>query len=95
MSKINFLTVTKGKDFEALEGSGFVGLAPTPATKEELENAMTNNQVPGFIAQLRHNSEFNSKFDQMFSIYLSNDGKSPGDISFGGYDLNRFAKAGR
>ena len=43
MSKINFLTVTKGKDFEALEGSGFVGLAPTPATKEELENAMTNN----------------------------------------------------
>lgn len=30
----------------------------------------------------------------MFSIYLSNDGKSPGDISFGGYDLKRFAKTG-
>lgn len=28
----------------------------------------------------------------MFSIYLSNDGKSPGDISFGGYDLERYAK---
>lgn len=30
----------------------------------------------------------------MFSIYLSNDGQSPGDISFGGYDLNRYAKRG-
>jgi len=28
----------------------------------------------------------------MFSIYLSNDAKSPGDISFGGYDLTKFAK---
>jgi hypothetical protein len=28
----------------------------------------------------------------MFSIYLSNDQKSPGDISFGGYDLERYAK---
>jgi len=28
----------------------------------------------------------------MFSIYLSNDNKSPGDISFGGYDLEKFAK---
>jgi len=30
----------------------------------------------------------------MFSIYLSNDRKSPGDISFGGYDLEKFAKPG-
>ena len=30
----------------------------------------------------------------MFSIYLSNDGSSPGDITFGGYDLGRFAKPG-
>lgn len=28
----------------------------------------------------------------MFSIYLSNDQKSPGDISFGGYDLEKYAK---
>jgi len=28
----------------------------------------------------------------MFSIYLSNDNSSPGDISFGGYDLEKYAK---
>ena len=28
----------------------------------------------------------------MFSIYLSNDHSSPGDISFGGYDQERFGK---
>jgi len=38
--------------------------------------------------------EFNNEFDQMFSIYLSNDGQSPGDISFGGYDLDKYAKKG-
>ena len=32
----------------------------------------------------------------MFSIYLSNDNikKVPGDISFGGYDLEKYAKKG-
>jgi len=28
----------------------------------------------------------------MFSIYLTNDQKTPGDISFGGYDLEKYAK---
>jgi len=50
--------------------------------------------VAGFIAQLRVNGDFNKEFDQFFSIYLSNDGSSPGDISFGGYDLDKFAKSG-
>ena len=31
----------------------------------------------------------------MFSIYLTNDKKTPGDISFGGYDLEKFAKKGQ
>jgi hypothetical protein len=48
--------------------------------------------VAGFIAQLKVNKDFNKEFDQIFSIYLSNDKKSPGDISFGGYDLEKFAK---
>ena len=61
IKKFNFLTVVSGKDLEALEGSGIVGLAPTPATKEEMDNAM-NTAVPGFIAQLRQNSDYNSKF---------------------------------
>jgi len=38
MNKFNFLTIVRGKDLEALEGSGIVGLAPTPATEETLYN---------------------------------------------------------
>lgn len=61
VSKFNFLTVVRGRDLEALEGSGIVGLAPTPASKQDLDNAM-NQMVPGFIAQLRENKDYNSKF---------------------------------
>lgn len=38
MTKFNFLTIVRGKDLEALEGSGIVGLAPTPANPESLSN---------------------------------------------------------
>jgi hypothetical protein len=34
------------------------------------------------------------KNDPQFSIYLSNDEESPGSMSFGGYDLSKFAKKG-
>jgi len=44
---------------------------------------------------MKANGDFNKEFDQVFSIYLSNDAKSPGDISFGGYDLDKFAKKGK
>lgn len=94
MNKFNFLTIVRGKDLEALEGSGIVGLAPTPATEETLYNEALKKQIVGFIAQLRANQDYNANFQQMFSIYLSNDGRSPGDITFGGYDLNRWAKHG-
>jgi len=30
----------------------------------------------------------------MFSLYLSNNEKVPGKITFGGYDLDKFAKKG-
>lgn len=30
----------------------------------------------------------------MFSIYLSNKENVPGDVSFGGFDLDKFAKKG-
>lgn len=94
MSKFNFLTVVKGKDLESLQGSGLIGLAPTPAKGTEMEKPMENG-IAGFVAQLKQNSDFNKEFDQQFSIYLSNDGKSPGDITFGGYDLDKFAKKGK
>ena len=66
--------------------------SPLPE-KNTLEDPM-NHGVAGFIAQLKVNQDFNKEFDQMFSIYLSNDGQSPGDISFGGYDLEKYAKQG-
>jgi len=87
------LTVTKGKDLEALEGSGIIGLSPAPSDKSEIENKNLT-EIPGFIAQLRESQGYNARFQQMFSVYLSNDQMSPGDISFGGYDLFRFAKPG-
>lgn len=93
MAHFNFLTVVRGKDLESLKGSGLIGIAPTPATGPDLKDPM-NNGVAGFIAQLKASTDFNKEFDQVFSIYLSNDGKTPGDISFGGYDLDKFAKKG-
>ena len=94
MSKFNFLTVVRGKDLESLKGSGLIGIAPTPAKGKDLTDPF-NNGVAGFIAQLKTSADFNKEFDQVFSIYLSNDSKSPGDISFGGYDLDKFAKKGK
>lgn len=92
---MNFLTVTRGKDLESLQGSGLIGLSPTPGEDKELASPLLNG-IPGFIAQLKQNSDYNHNYDQMFSIYLSNDNvdKSPGDISFGGYDLEKYAKQG-
>lgn len=56
---------------------------------------MDDVEAPGFISQLRQNTDFNAHFDQMFSIYLSNDGQSPSDITFGGYNLHKYAKKGK
>ena len=91
MEKFNFLTVIRGKDLESLNGSGLIGIAPTPPGSQQLIDPM-NYGVAGFIAQLKVSQEFNKEFDQIFSIYLSNDGLTPGDISFGGFDLDKFAK---
>lgn len=95
MTQMNFLTVTRGKDLESLQGSGLIGLSPTPGENDELASPLQNG-IPSFIAQLKQNSDYNHNFDQMFSVYLSNDNvnKVPGDISFGGYDLEKYAKKG-
>ena len=89
----NFLNVVKGKDLEALNGAGLIGLAPIPSKKKELEDAFDHG-IPGFVAQLKHNSEFVDARGHQFSIYLSNDESSPGALSFGGYDLAQYAAAG-
>ena len=90
---ISFLTVVKAADLSALKGSGLVGLAPSPAEKKNLDDPF-HSGVPGFVAQLKNNKDFNKDFDPMFSIYLSNDEAVPGKMIFGGYDLAQFAKQG-
>ena len=68
----NFLNVVKGKDLEALNGAGLIGLAPIPSKKKEIDDAF-NHGIPGFIAQLKHHKEFTDARGAQFSIYLSND----------------------
>jgi len=87
------LTVVKAKDVESLQGSGLIGLSPSPAKTKELEDPM-HNGVPSFIAQLRNSAKFNEDFQSIFSIYLSNKENVKGQMTFGGYDLAKFAKAG-
>jgi len=41
---------------------------------------------------LKHNAQFEKDFESIFSIYLSNDPKVKGKVTFGGYDLAKLAK---
>jgi len=50
--------------------------------------------VPGFIAQLKDSDSYGREFEKMFSIYLSNNQNVPGKITFGGYDVAKYAKKG-
>lgn len=90
---MSFLTVVKAKDIESLKGSGIVGLAASPATEKEIKDPLAGN-VAGFVAQLRLSKKYNDSFKEQFSIYLSNDFKSKGKITFGGYNLEKYAKKG-
>ena len=90
---MSFLTVIGAKDVENIQASGLVGLSPAPSSVGDLKNPMTRG-VAGFLAQLKDSKDYNYEFEEMFSIYLTNDQKSPGKITFGGYDTARFAKQG-
>jgi len=94
MDAMSFLTVVKAKDVDSLKGSGLVGLSPAPANDKDINEPFTHG-VPGFVAQLKHSKKYNDEFDKMFSIYLSNDDKYPGKITFGGYDVSKFGKKGK
>lgn len=86
IDNLSFLTVVNSADLSALRGNGLVGLAPTPPHQEELSDPMQNG-VPGFIAQLKNSQEYKKDLMSVFSIYLSNDEKSPGKMTFGGFDM--------
>lgn len=74
-------------DHEGLKGEGLIGLAPV--------EHISKKKIPGFIQQMKNNPDFTNNFDQMFSIYLSSDSSSPGGITFGGYDLQKYGKSGK
>ena len=79
VDNMSFLTVVNSADLSALRGSGLIGLAPTPPHQEELDKPMEAG-VPGFVAQLKHSQKYKDDLMPVFSIYLSNDEKSPGKI---------------
>lgn len=89
---MSFLTVVKSAQLEALKGAGLVGLAPSPAKDEQLDDPLAKG-VPGFIAQLKSNNQYLDKFEPVFSFYLSNDTKVKGKMLFGGADYI-YAKRG-
>ena len=90
---MSFLSVISSRDVESLQGSGLVGLSPAPAKELDIKSPMTNG-VPGFIAQLKDSTAYGKEFEKMFSLYLSNKENVPGKITFGGYDVAKYAKKG-
>lgn len=88
---MDFLTVIDAKDLQTLKGSGLIGLSPKQPMWHQIDDPM-NDGVAGFVAQLQRRTDFQKEFDPIFSIYLSSDNKSPGNILFGGYDLEKYAK---
>lgn len=70
-----------------MKGEGLIGLAPV--------EHYSKKRIPGFIEQLKSSPDFIANFEQMFSIYLSTDASTPGGITFGGYDLQKYAKSGK
>ena len=79
--------MVSGKDHEGLKGEGLIGLAPVAHVSKK--------KIPGFIQQLKSNPDFTNNFEQMFSIYLSSNSATPGGITFGGYDIQKYAKSGQ
>jgi hypothetical protein len=93
VDKLKFLTVVKGKDLEALKGSGLIGLAPTPPDAKDLDQSLEKG-APGFIAQLKNSQQYGKDFEPVFSFYLSNDTNDKGKMIFGGMDTKKYAKSG-
>ena len=89
--QFSFLSVVNFLYMNPIKGNGVIGLAPTPATKDELKDPLhAQKNIPGFVAQLKETNPF----EGVFSIYLSNDAKTPGKMTFGGYDMT-LAKSGK
>lgn len=82
-----FLAVKEATDIEKDKFSGIIGLGP----KSDV------GRMPSFIEQVAGLGGVGGEDEiaPVFSIFLSNKDSAPGAISFGGYDLEKYAKAGK
>jgi len=82
MAGFSFLAVDQGTDIEKDRYSGIVGLSPNKIGARNLE---------GFLSQIN----MHKTMDPIFSFYLSKNGKDGSKITFGGYNTEKYAKAGK
>lgn len=86
MSGATFLAVDEASEIDKDRFSGIVGLSPMSDVK----------RMPAFVEQIADIGGVGGKnlIKPMFSMYLSNKAEEPGKITFGGYDIAKFAKQG-
>lgn len=86
MSGATFLAVDEASEIDKDRFSGIVGLSPMSDVK----------RMPAFVEQIADLGGVGGKnfIKPMFSMFLSNKPDQPGKITFGGYDLAKYAKSG-
>ncbi len=57
-----------------------------------MEIGKSSKKIPGFIAQLRSSAEFTKNMIKYSVFIFQMMVSSPGDITFGGYDLDKLEK---
>ena len=82
-----FLAVNEASDIDKDKFSGIVGLGP----------ASDVGRLPSFIEQIAGLGGVGgeAEMEPIFSIFLTNKDGVPGKITFGGYDVEKFAAPGK
>lgn len=78
---MNFLSVDQGTDLEADRFSGIVGLSPLKSGGKFLEGVLSQISISNAIKPI-------------FSIYFAKKGQPGSKITFGGYNVEKFAQQG-
>lgn len=86
INKMKILQADQATGVENDRFAGIIGLAPTS----------TEKNLQAFMKQLQQINTFGEKdsLQPMFSVFLSKTPEEDGSITFGGYDLAQYAKAG-
>jgi len=81
MTNFQFLAVDQGNDLDRDKFSGIIGLSP---------NLVGAKNLNGFLNQVQSNKVI----DPVFSFYLTKNEKPGSTLTFGGYNIDKFAKDG-